>query len=287
MKELERQRIEKIKSLDADQIINYVDVIIGDICELHDFHSVINPDERINNITDLYKKLKEVIELTDDDYDVRPYIKSALDNDLLVVYTVNDVKDMVDYANLKNYLISLLIKDIFNGYVNLQFHLILFHGMFKKLNLISGTADANVVNEIKKISIAEFKKIFPKVVNDLNSNIEKIDDLFYPDDVLIDDKKKKKKTLSEISASADDHNMKLKKYGIIKNYSDLINAYIHHMELKKLFDKYKSDIVDLIDSDNAFYDLSASDFELLSDVDFDEFMKSEPKFNLSKCELWI
>ena len=286
MKELEKQRIEKIKSLDNDQIMNYVDVIIDDVCELHDFHSVINPDERINEITDLYNKLNEVSDLTDDEYNVMPYIKSNLDTDLLIVYTVNAVKDIVDYANLKNYLISLLIKDIFNGYVNLQFHLILFHGMFKKLNLISETADVNVVNEIKKISIAEFKKIFPKLVNDLNSNIEKIDELFYPDDVLIDDIQDMKKTLSEISASDNDYNMKLKKYGIIKSYSGLINAYIHQMELKKLFDKYKSDIVDLIESDNAFYNLSASDFEILSDVDFDEFMKSEMKFNLSKCKLW-
>ena len=286
MKELEKQRIEKIKSLDNDQIMNYVDVIIDDVCELHDFHSVINPDERINEITDLYNKLNEVSDLTDDEYNVMPYIKSNLDTDLLIVYTVNAVKDIVDYANLKNYLISLLIKDIFNGYVNLQFHLILFHGMFKKLNLISETADVNVVNEIKKISIAEFKKIFPKLVNDLNFNIEKIDELFYPDDVLIDDIQDMKKTLSEISASDNDYNMKLKKYGIIKSYSGLINAYIHQMELKKLFDKYKSDIVDLIESDNAFYNLSASDFEILSDVDFDEFMKSEMKFNLSKCKLW-
>lgn len=286
MKEIERQRIEKIKSLDGDQIINYVDVIIDDICELHDFHTVINPDERINEISDLYKKLKEVSDLTDDIYDVRPYIKSALDNDLLIVYTVNDVKDIVDYANLKNYLISLLIKDIFNDYVNIQFHLVLFHGMFKKLKLISETADVNVVNAIEEISIAEFKKIFPKLVNDLNSNIEKIDGLFYPENILIDDIQDMKKTLSEISASDDDHNMKLKKYGIIKNYSDLINAYIHQLELKKLFDKYKSDIVDLLESYNAFYNNSLSDFELLSDIDFDDFMKSEPKFNLSKCELW-
>lgn len=138
MKELEKQRIEKIKSLDNDQIMNYVDVIIDDVCELHDFHSVINPDERINEITDLYNKLNEVSDLTDDEYNVMPYIKSNLDTDLLIVYTVNAVKD----------------------------------------------------------------------------------------------------------------------------------------------------IVDLIESDNAFYNLSASDFEILSDVDFDEFMKSEMKFNLSKCKLW-
>jgi L-2-hydroxyglutarate oxidase LhgO len=158
--------------------------------------------------------------------------------------------------------------------------------MFKKLKLISETADVNVVKDVKEISIAEFKKIFPKLVNDLNSNIEKIDGLFCPENILIDDIQDMKKTLSEISASDDDHNMKLKKYGIIKNYSDLINAYIHQLELKKLFDKYKSDIVDLLESDNAFYNNSLSDFELLSDIDFDDFMKAEPKFNLSKCELW-
>ena len=286
MKELEKQRIEKIKSLDADQLMNYVDVIIDEICELHDFQTVTNPDERINEMADLYNKLKEIIDLTEDNHNIRPYINATLNNNLLFVNTINDIKYMADYLNLKNYMISLLIGDIYNSYVNLQFHLILFYGMFMKLKLISLETDANVVNWIKEVTIDEFKKIFPKLVNDLNSDIKKINDLFYPDDVLINDIQDMKKTLSEISEADDDYNMKLKKYGIIKTYSDLIDAYINHMELKKQFDKYESDIVDLLDSDNAFYNLSESNFELISDVDFDEYMKSEPKFNLSKCELW-
>lgn len=288
MKELEKMRIEKIQSLTTSEIENYVDVLVTDICKLHDFSTSTNPDERLNEINDLYNKLKELGDLTESDLNrVKPYIKDKLNSELVKVNVVNTVKDIVDSANLKNYLISLLTKNVMNQYVNLQFHLVLFHGMFKKLNLISETADVNVVNEIKDVSIMEFQKIFPKFIDDLKDNIEKIDDLFYSDDVLIADIDDMKKTLTEISESDDDLNVSLKKYGIVETYSRLINAYINHMELKKFYNKIKANIIDLIESENAFLTYSKTDYESLSDdISFDEFMKSEVKFNLIKCELW-
>ena len=36
LKELEKQRIHKIESLNGSQIKNYVDVLVKDICKLHD-----------------------------------------------------------------------------------------------------------------------------------------------------------------------------------------------------------------------------------------------------------
>lgn len=287
MKKLEKQRVEKIQSLNQDQVENYVDFLISDICNLHDFHSVTNPDERMDEITNLYNKLAEVGDLTIDKFNqVKGYIKMRLDNDLLIVYTVNDAKDAVDYATLKNLLISLLAKNILNSYVYLEFYLVLFHGIFKKCDFISQTADADEVNKVKDVLIKEFQMIFPKIVNDLNVNIEKINGLFYPDDVLIADIKDMKKTLREISKSNDEYHSKLKKYGIITAYNDLIKCYSQHMELKKLFDKYSSDAVDLLESDNVFFKYSKADYETLDiDMDFDEFMKSEPKFNLINFEL--
>ena len=64
LKELEKQRIEKIKSLDDSQIKNYVDVLVKDICKLHEFNSATDPDERLNELANLYDKLKEIKELT-------------------------------------------------------------------------------------------------------------------------------------------------------------------------------------------------------------------------------
>ena len=287
MKELEKQRIEKIRSLTTSEIENYVDVLVTDICKLHDFSTVTNPDERLNEINDLYTKLKELGDLTELEFNkVKPYIKDKLNSELVNANVVNTVKDIVDSANMKNYLISLLIKNVMNQYINLQFHLVLFHGMFKKLNLLSETADVNAVNEINDVSIMEFQKIFPKLIDDLKYNIEKIDDLFYPDDVLIADIDDMKSTLSDISTADDDLNVSLRKYGIVETYSRLINAYIHQMELKKMYNKIKADINDLLESDNAFFNYSKSDYESLSgDISFDEFMKSEPEFNLKNFEV--
>ncbi len=287
MKELEKQRIEKIRSLTTSEIENYVDVLVTDICKLHDFSTVTNPDERLTEINDLYTKLKELGDLTELEFNkVKPYIKDKLNSELVNANVVNTVKDIVDSANMKNYLISLLIKNVMNQYINLQFHLVLFHGMFKKLNLLSETADVNAVNEINDVSIMEFQKIFPKLIDDLKYNIEKIDDLFYPDDVLIADIDDMKSTLSDISTADDDLNVSLRKYGIVETYSRLINAYIHQMELKKMYNKIKADINDLLESDNAFFNYSKSDYESLSgDISFDEFMKSEPEFNLKNFEV--
>lgn len=287
MKELEKQRIEKIRSLTTSEIENYVDVLVTDICKLHDFSTVTNPDERLNEINDLYTKLKELGDLTELEFNkVKPYIKDKLNSELVNANVVNTVKDIVDSANMKNYLISLLIKNVMNQYINLQFHLVLFHGMFKKLNLLSETADVNAVNEINDVSIMEFQKIFPKLIDDLKYNIEKIDDLFYPDDVLIADIDDMKSTLSDISTADDDLNVSLRKYGLVETYSRLINAYIHQMELKKMYNKIKADINDLLESDNAFFNYSKSDYESLSgDISFDEFMKSEPEFNLKNFEV--
>ena len=287
MKELEKQRIEKIRSLTTSEIENYVDVLVTDICKLHDFSTATNPDERLTEINDLYTKLKELGDLTELEFNkVKPYIKDKLNSELVNANVVNTVKDIVDSANMKNYLISLLIKNVMNQYINLQFHLVLFHGMFKKLNLLSETADVNAVNEINDVSIIEFQKIFPKLIDDLKYNIEKIDDLFYPDDVLIADIDDMKSTLSDISTADDDLNVSLRKYGIVETYSRLINAYIHQMELKKMYNKIKADINDLLESDNAFFNYSKSDYESLSgDISFDEFMKSEPEFNLKNFEV--
>lgn len=289
LKQLEKQRIEKIKSLDKSQIENYVNVLVKELCDLHDFDSVTNPDERIAEISDVYIKLKEIGELNIAKFDnIKNYITDKVNDDLLVVYLVKEIKQIVETADMKNILIESLIKKVFDAYIYLQFNLVLFHGMFKKLKYLNDSSiDGDKVSEIKDISADEFNKIFGKLINDLSGGIERIDKLFYSDDVIIKDIADIKDELDVITESDDDLNVALVRYGIVDAYSGLINAYICHLKLKRLYHKYKSDIVDLIESDNAFYEYSKSDFESISgDVDFDEFMKSEPKYNLSTGELY-
>lgn len=289
LKQLEKERIEKIRSMNESQIENYVNVLVKELCDLHDFKTALNPDERIDEISDVYSKLKEISELNIAKFEnIKNYITNRVNDDLLVVYLVKEIKQIVETANMKNMLIESLIKEVFNTYIYLQFNLVLFHGMFKKLNYLNDSATSDdKISEIKDISADEFNKIFRKLIKDLSDGIEKIDKMFYSDDVIIKDISDIKDELDVITESDDDLNVALVRYGIVDVYSGLINAYISHLKLKRLYIKYKSDIVDLIESDNAFYEYSKSDFESVSgDVDFDEFMKSEPKYNLSTGELF-
>ena len=106
LKELEKQRLEKIGSLNESQIKNYVDVLVKDICRLHDFNSVTNADERLNEIADLYDKLKEINEITGGKFNnINNYINIKLNSDLSVALSVGMQKYILKDADSKNLLI--------------------------------------------------------------------------------------------------------------------------------------------------------------------------------------
>ena len=122
IKELEKERINKIKSLNESQIENYVDVLVKELCDLHDFDSVTNPDERIDEISDMYTKLNEISDLNIAKFNnIKKYITDKVNDDLLVVYAINEIKEVVKTGTMKNNLIASLIKNTFNNYIYLQF----------------------------------------------------------------------------------------------------------------------------------------------------------------------
>ena len=82
------------------------------IADFRDAFKTFDTDE------DGYLTLKELGDLTESEFNkVKPYIKNKLNSELVNANAVNTVKDIVDSANLKNYLISLLTRNIINQYL--------------------------------------------------------------------------------------------------------------------------------------------------------------------------
>lgn len=295
LNQLKKQRIDKIKSLQSNQVKNYVDVLTDEVAELHDFNTIVSANDgenRLNEIADLYLKLNEISELTGGTYsNIKNYVVMSVNDKLLTAKTVYDVKSVVNYAKLKNRLILDLIKELHNNYINLQFYLILFHGLFSKLNYINQVAPENselisAITDVKNIRIDEFKKVIPKTVDVIDDNLERINKLFYSDDEIVSGISELENDIKNIENSADECDMLLKKFGIIGVYSDLIDCYKQQLHLKEFYVSVLSEINKLFESENVFYDYSVDDFNaMVSGMDFDNFMKKEPKFNLKDYKL--
>lgn len=295
LNQLKKQRIDKIKSLQSNQVKNYVDVLTDEVAELHDFNTIVSANDgenRLNEIADLYLKLNEISELTGGTYsNIKNYVVMSVNDKLLTAKTVYDVKSVVNYAKLKNRLILDLIKELHNNYINLKFYLILFHGLFSKLNYINQVAPENselisAITDVKNIRIDEFKKVIPKTVDVIDDNLERINKLFYSDDEIVSGISELENDIKNIENSADECDMLLKKFGIIGVYSDLIDCYKQQLHLKEFYVSVLSEINKLFESENVFYDYSVDDFNaMVSGMDFDNFMKKEPKFNLKDYKL--
>lgn len=285
LKELEKQRKEKIGSLNENQIKNYADVIIKSICKLHDFNSVTNPDERINDISDLYEKLKEIKDLTGDKYNnISNYINVTLNTELVVALTVENQRYIVKDANAENLSLSLILKEIISDYLNLNMYTALFYDLifdFKKLSAVSGDVD-----NMKLHYFNSLKKAINVLKTDIEKNVELIDGKFYSDETIINAIHELKITIKNYAESGDENDKSFVEFGLIPVLADLIKAYENHAEIKELYMQYKADIDELIASaDNVFKKYSAEKYDAASGVSFDEFMNLEPKFNIDTGEL--
>lgn len=281
IKQLEKMRIEKIKSLNSSQIENYVDVIVKDICKLHNFNSVINPDERIDEISDLYYKLNEINELTGGNFtNIKNYIDIKLNTDLVIALTVENQKYIIKDANADNLSLSLLLKEIISDYLNLEMYTALLYDLvfdFKKLSAVDNKK-LHYFNSLKKV-IAVLK-------SDIENNIELIDGKFYSDETIKNDIHELKVTIKNYADSGDETDKLFVEFGLIPILYDLIKAYENHAKIKEMYIDYKVKIDELFESaDNVFKKYSVDKYDAASGISFNNFMKSEPKFNINTGEL--
>lgn len=287
LKELEKQRIEKIGSLNESQMKNYVDVLVKDICKLHDYSNVTNPDERLNEIESLYVKLNEIKELTGAKFNnINNYINITLNADLTIALTVEIQRFIVKDANSKNYILNRWLSDILSNIHDFRLYIRLLYDLLIDFNEISGVAPT--VADIKSKYVDEFKIMILMLKDEIESAVDIIDNGFYTDDTIKNDIHELKVTIKNFADSDSDDDKLFVEFGLIPILADLIKAYENHAETKKMYIKVKADIDELFaDSDNVFKKYSAENYDADSGVAFDDYMKSQPTFNVDTGELVI
>lgn len=286
LRELEKQRLEKIGSLNESQIKNYVDVLVKDICKLHDVNTVTNPDERIDEIADLYEKLKEVNEITGGKFNnINNYINIKLNSDLSVALSVGMQKYILKDANSKNILISMHLKDVLSKYADFKMYTALLYDLLFDFKELSDVAPD--VADSKKATYVDVLKIPILTLKDeIETEFAILDAAFYSDETIINDIRDLKLTIKNLAESDDDNDKLFVEYDLIDVLVGLINAYENHAEIKELYIKYKAEIDELFaDSSNVFKKYSAAKYDADSGIDFNDFMKLEPKFNIDSGEL--
>lgn len=280
LKELEKQRISKIESLDESQIKNYVNVLIEDICKLYEFNSATNPDERLNEMADLYDKLKEIKELTANKFNnIHNYISITLNADLTIALTVEIQKFIVKDANSRNYAINKLFGSILSDVHDFKLYSGLLYDMLSDA--------APIVAESKKDwYVAEFRAALMLLKDEIETNVALIDSAFYSDEVIKNDIHDIKVTIKNYADSDDENDKLFVEFGLIPVLADLIKAYENHADIKRMYTDFKPQIDEIFSSaENIFKKYSAESYDAASGETFNNFMKSEPKFNIKTGEL--
>lgn len=280
LKQLENERIKKIKSLDLEQVKNYVDVLIKDICKLHEFNSVENPDERLNEMADLYNKLNEIKELTGRKFNnISDYIDIALNSDLSIALTVEIQRYIVKDADAKNYALNRLFISILSDIHEFKFNSKLLYDILSDDTQI-------VVGSKKEWYIAELRAALILLKDDIETNVELIDGAFYSDETIKNDIHDLKVKIKELAYSDDVNDKLFVEFGLIPIFVDLIKSYENHADIKKRYTDFKPEINELFaNSGNVFKKYSAETYDAASGISFKNFMKSQPKFNIDSGEL--
>ena len=289
LKQLEKERIEKIKSLDDKQIKNYVNVLVKDICKLHEFNSATNPDERLNELTDLYDKLKEVKELTGGKFNnISNYINITLNADLTIALTVEIQRYIVKNAYSRNYILQSLLGRILSDTHDFRLYCELLYNMLFDVKEISAVAP-DVADSMKEKYVDEFKVMILMLKDEIEKNVALLDDgAFYSDERIKTDIHELKVTIKDYTDSDDENDKLFVEFGLIPILAELIKEYENHANIKKLYTDFKSDIDEIFAStDNVFKKYSAENYDADSGVSFNEYMKSQPTFNIDSGELVV
>lgn len=277
--DLEKKRVEKIKSLSENEVIAYTDVLLKDLIKYSDYDYIKdNLDSATGDLSDVNDKLKEIVELTGDRFN---NIGNAIQSERLLYIaaakTINDIKtDLTDFI-YKNNFIRLYLADTVFEIGMLKTTIYSLYSMF----LIS---DNDV---IKKAFIDGYVRLIPECLKKIKSQLDFIKyHLFNVDDgdKYIYDLKLQ---MAELIESNDKDKVVLKDLGILNVYTSLIDETMEMLKLETKVDDAYSLIAEF-DVDNVFESFSVASYECYSDipfVTFDDFMKSEPKFNAVNGEL--
>lgn len=278
---LKKQRIEKIKSLNENEVIGYIDILLKDLIKYSDYEYIkSNGDSAKDELIDTNNKLNEIIELTKWRFNnIDNAIKSERLLYIAAAKTINDIKTDVTAFRYRNHFARLSIADAVADVGLLRMMIYDLYGLF----MISDDND----DVIKKSFVDCHAMLIPELLKRIKSQLEYINDFFYVDDgdAYIYDLKLQMKELIE---SNDNDKVTLKELGILDVYTALIDETMEMMKLKTKVDDAYSLIAEF-DNDNVFeshsVDIYNECYSEIPFVTFDDFMKSEPKFNAVTGEL--
>ena len=247
LKELEKQRIEKIKSLDSTQIKNYADVLIIDLCKLHDFDNVTDPDETLNEIADLYCKLEEIKELTGDRFNnINNYININLNANLSIAETVVIEKYIVKDMELKNLLLSLHLKTISSAFADFKFYSAILDDLLSDFKELSDIAP-EFVDKKKSKYIDFLEAALFSLKDEIETESAILSNAFHSDVTIKKDIHEIKNTIKNYAESDNESDKLFVEFGLIDVLADLIKAYERHAEIKDSYMLYKQNIDDLFE----------------------------------------
>ena len=297
IKQLEKMRIEKLRSLNDDEIEEYIAVILTDLMKLQDVDTVFkldNPYVLDDDLNDLYAKLDEIDAILSEKYRFNDIIKTMAGNFESASHVGTKIKYTAETFKLRIIIIRMIFTDIINHYHLLMqmvedFYYLLIYQLELKNTVSSDKPGDDVVSAIDTYNlnmIDSFKYTISNIVENLDKSIANADKLFYSDEKLDDDIADMKETIISINDSSDEKEMLFKRLGVLDAVVRLYDTYVEMKEFKGFYDTVVSNIHDLIDPDNAFLDYSKLRYDDLdSDISFDEYMKKEPKFNINESEL--
>lgn len=279
LKELENQRIKKIRSLNADEINNYADILMNEMCDILDIDNIVGADieKAENDFAELVDKLDELYDLTGYNF------KGKANQSYKTMITIQLVKYIVKDAESRNDLLSSVLSSLLMDFANLENYIGLLYQLLMDFKELS---DAANVENVKLHFIDPLKKMIHETKEILDLHYKILDKSFYSDDKIKSEIHDVKVYIKTINESDNESDKMLVKHGFNSIYSGFIDVYETNAELKELFMQFKPDIDELISSaDNVFKKYSAEKYDAASGISFTEFMKSEPKFNIDTGEL--
>ena len=299
-KQLEKMRLEKLRSLNDDEIKEYIAVILTELMKLQDVDSVAaldNPFVLDDDFNDLNSKLDEIDNILSERYRFNDILKTMKYNYEMTAHIGTKIKYSANRVNLKMAVINALFIAILDDFKLLQnmldsyYHVVIY--LLELDDAVSSDTSADVVSAIDNVKINAVDS-YKYEIGDLSENLNKLisiaDDLFNSDESLDNDIAEMKETILSINDSSDEKDVLSKRAGVLDAVISLYDAYVDMKEFKENYNNVVSGVKSYTESENAFiiysrlryYD-AADDGGI--DISLDEFMKSEPKFNIKKSEL--
>lgn len=269
LKELEKQRIEKIKSLNTNELNSYVKVLLRDLVKFNNDDYIYANDSAINDINYVFDKLDEISELTG----VYKPINDEIMKYLIYSEYINNFLSDIENFKIRN---RLLQHNIFSAVQDL----ILLNVLIREFHMISISDNSSVIRSL----IKTYKMMIPKMYNKLETDFEVINNYLYSVDTLNENINVSKLRIKEFLDADSGKDKDLKELGFIDFYSEFINENMKMLDLINQYNDNYSLLSD-INVDNVFEKHSKNFYECFDDtykyhVPFDEFMDKQPKFNI-------